>query len=83
MQNFPNPVESATTIQFTAQPHKTVLKLYTLQGQEIFDATPLIQWQEASGSIVLQKEFLQQFGNIVAYRLITPEGTAGKFMIIP
>ncbi|MES2764522.1 MAG: endonuclease [Bacteroidota bacterium] len=81
-QNFPNPVEGATTIQFTAQPYNTVLKMYNMQGQEIFDATPLIQWQEASGSLTLQKGFLQQFGNIIAYRLITPEGTAGKFMIV-
>jgi endonuclease I len=81
-QNFPNPVEGATTIQFTAQPHKTALKLYTLQGEEILDATPMIAWHNESGSVTLQKEFLQQFGNIIGYRLITPDGTAGKFMII-
>ncbi len=82
-QNFPNPIGETTRITFQVPENlakATVLKFYSIDGSELFDATGDISWNRGEGTLIFSQKntSLPKFS---IYRLIAPGYSAAKVMI--
>lgn len=80
-QNYPNPLNPSTTIQYDlAKPSTVTLKVYDIKGAEV--ATLISAQHQGAGSYAIEFNGSHLPSGVYFYRLITEQGTISNKMII-
>jgi len=80
-QNYPNPFNPSTTIDFTlAQKGQVVIKIYSLNGEEVFT---IMNEEKEAGYYSLQFNASNLSSGVYFYRMISGKFTmTKKFMVL-